>query len=74
MKTNVFIEIDKEKLSGMPVFVGTRVPVKNLFDSLEEGESLNEFLDQYPTVSREQVVGVLEASKETLLADYEAAA
>lgn len=74
MQDRRFIEIDKEKLSGTPVFVGTRVPVKNLFDSLEEGESLHEFLDQYPTVSREQVVGVLEASKETLLADYEAAA
>ncbi|MGH9897833.1 MAG: DUF433 domain-containing protein [Pyrinomonadaceae bacterium] len=74
MKTDEFIEIDKEKLSGMPVFIGTRVPVRNLFDSLEEGDDLDEFLDQYPTVTREQVVGVLEASKETLLADYEAAA
>lgn len=71
---NNFIESDKEKLSGIPVFKGTRVPVKNLFDSLEEGESLDEFLDQFPTVTREQVVGVLEASKETLLADYETAA
>jgi uncharacterized protein (DUF433 family) len=71
---NNFIESDKEKLSGTPVFKGTRVPVKNLFDSLEEGESLDEFLDQFPTVTREQVVGVLEASKETLLADYETAA
>jgi uncharacterized protein (DUF433 family) len=71
---NNYIESDREKLSGTPVFKGTWVPVKNLFDSLEEGEILDEFLDQFPTVTREQVVGVLEASKETLLADYETAA
>jgi uncharacterized protein (DUF433 family) len=54
-----------EKLSDTPVFVGTRVPVKNLFDCLEGGESLEEFLDQFPTVTREQALGVLEESKKS---------
>lgn len=73
MQKQKFIETDEEKLSGTPVFVGTCVPVKNPFDSLEEGESLDEFLDQYPTVTRQQVIGVLEASKETSLANSEMA-
>jgi uncharacterized protein (DUF433 family) len=46
------------------------VPIQNLFDCLASGESLDEFLDQFPTVSREQALRVLEASKEKLLADY----
>jgi uncharacterized protein (DUF433 family) len=68
------VEIDSEKLSGTPVFRGTRVPIQNLFDSLETGESVEQFLEQYPTVSREQVLAVLEESKERLLVEYEAAA
>ncbi len=67
---NSIIEIDAEKLSGTPVFPGTRVPIQNLFDCLEAGESLDEFLDQFPTVTYEQAVRVLEASKEKLLASY----
>ncbi|HEY0547390.1 MAG TPA: DUF433 domain-containing protein [Pyrinomonadaceae bacterium] len=74
MKTTQLIERDPEKLGGTPVFFGTRVPIKNLFDCLEGGDSLDEFLDQFPTVTREQALGVLEASKETLLATYEVAA
>jgi uncharacterized protein (DUF433 family) len=54
-------------MSGTPVFSGTRVPIKHLFDYLEGGESLEEFLDQFPTVSREQAVAVLSASRESLL-------
>ena len=54
-------------MSGTPVFRGTRVPIQNLFDCLEEGESIDQFLDQFPTVNREQVNGVLELSKERLL-------
>ena len=74
-KTNHnLVEIDCEKLGGTPVFRGTRVPVHNLFDSLESGESVEQFLEQYPTVSREQVLAVLEESKERLLVGYEAAA
>ena len=74
MNTDDLIECDPEKLSGTPVFFGTRVPIKNLFDCLEAGESLDEFLDQFPTVTREQALRVLEASKERLLVAYEGAA
>lgn len=68
------IEVNPEKMSGTPVFRGTRVPIQNLFDCVEEGETIDEFLDQFPTVTREQVSGVLELSKERLLADSEVAA
>jgi uncharacterized protein (DUF433 family) len=59
------IEVDPEKLGGTPVFYGTRVPIKNLFDCLEEGESLDEFLDQFPTVTREQALAVLGPCKKS---------
>ena len=52
---------------GTPVFVGTRVPLQNLIDSLEGGESIEDFLSGFPTVKREQVVAVIEASKLTML-------
>ena len=55
-------------MSGTPCFVGTRVPVKSLFDYLESGDSLDEFLEQFPTVSREAAVNVLEESRLALLA------
>lgn len=71
---NQFIESDAEKLSGTPVFCGTRVPVKNLFDYLEAGDSLDEFLDDFPTVTHAQAIGVLELYKVKLLQDYEVAA
>ena len=54
-------------MSGTPVFRGTRVPIQNLFDCIEEGETIDQFLEQFPTVTREQVNGVLELSKERLL-------
>jgi uncharacterized protein (DUF433 family) len=57
------IESDAEKLGGTPVFSGTRVPVKNLFDYLEAGDNLEVFLDDFPTVSREQVARVLKLPK-----------
>jgi uncharacterized protein (DUF433 family) len=60
------IHSDPEILSGTPVFVGTRVPLKNLIDYLEGGHSLDEFLDDFPSVSREQVVTVLEEALEAL--------
>ncbi len=47
-------------MSGTAVFRGTRVPIQNLFDCLEEGETIDQFLDQFPTVTRDQVNGVLE--------------
>ncbi len=59
MKNDV-IEINLEKVSGTPVFAGTRVPIKNLIDYLEGGESLGDFLEGFPLVSREQAVAVLE--------------
>ena len=58
---------DPEILSGMPVFAGTRVPAKNLLDYLEHGRSIQEFLDDFPTVHREQVIAALEEAKELLL-------
>ncbi|HEY0404119.1 MAG TPA: DUF433 domain-containing protein [Pyrinomonadaceae bacterium] len=61
------IEVDREKLGGTPVFYGTRVPVQNLFDCLETGESPDQFLEQFPTVAREQALAVLEELKERLL-------
>jgi uncharacterized protein (DUF433 family) len=68
------VEIDPEKLGGTPVFYGTRVPIQNLFDCLEGSESLDQFLDQFPSVTREQALAVLEESKERLLVSYESAA
>lgn len=58
---------DPEILSGMPVFAGTRVPAKNLIDYLAHGRSLEEFLDDFPTVRREQVIAALEEVKELLV-------
>ncbi|MGH9441793.1 MAG: DUF433 domain-containing protein [Thermoanaerobaculia bacterium] len=55
-------------LGGVPVFRGTRVPVKNLIDYLEAGETLDQFLDGFPTVSREQAVAALEIARESLAA------
>ncbi len=57
-----------EILSGTPVFAGTRVPVKNLTDALEGGSTLDEFLDDFPSVKREQVVAFLEEARELLTA------
>jgi uncharacterized protein (DUF433 family) len=57
-----------EILSGTPVFAGTRVPVKNLTDYLEHGESIDEFLDDFPSVSREQVIQFLEEARAKLTA------
>lgn len=74
MKENEYIEVDPEKLGGTPVFRGTRVPIKNLFDYLEGGDDLETFLDDFPTVERDQVLGVLELFKVKLLAEYEVAA
>jgi len=60
------ISIDPEVMSGTPVFAGTRVPIKNLFDYIEGGEDLAEFLDDFPSVSKEAAVAVLEMAKRTL--------
>jgi uncharacterized protein (DUF433 family) len=59
------INIDKEILGGTPVFNGTRVPIKNLFDYLETGETMDEFLDDFPSVKREQIIKLLEFSEQS---------
>ncbi len=54
-------------MGGTPVFVGTRVPLQNLIDALEGGESIKDFLDGFPSVKREQVIAVIEAAKAKIL-------
>jgi len=62
------VHSDPDILGGTPVFVGTRVPVRTLLVYLEKGETLEEFLDNFPTVSREQAVAFLEEAGRALLA------
>ena len=64
--TSVIIR-DPEILSGIPVFAGTRVPAQNLIDYLAHGRSVDEFLDDFPTVRREQIIAALEEAKELLI-------
>lgn len=65
--TNQVIQSNPEILGGTPVFSGTRVPVQNLIDYLEAGETLDTFLDAFPSVSREQAIAVLELAREVLV-------
>lgn len=74
MKAEELIEVDPEKMGGTPVFFGTRVPIQNLFDCLEGGESLDEFLEQFPTVTREQAQAAINLLGRKLIEDYEIAA
>ena len=67
------VHSDPEILGGTPVFVGTRVPFRNLIDYLERNHSLEDFLDAFPTVSREQAVAALEAAHEAVSARARAA-
>jgi uncharacterized protein (DUF433 family) len=60
------VHTDPEIMSGEPVFVGTRVPVYNLFDYLEAGDSLDKFLASFPSVSREQAIAALELAREAV--------
>jgi len=60
------INIDPETMGGTPVFTGTRVPIQTLFDYIEGGDDLNEILDDYPSVSREAAIQVLQMAKKTL--------
>ena len=62
------VHSDPEILGGTPVFIGTRVPLRNLIDYLEHGHSLDEFVDAFPSVSREQAVAALEAAHEAMTA------
>ena len=61
------VHSDPDILGGTPVFVGTRVPVQSLFDYLKAGDTLDEFLRQFPSVSREQAIEALEFARRTLL-------
>ena len=70
-KYDEFIEANSQKLGGTPVFRGTRVPIKNLFDYLEGGDNIVTFLDDFPTVSREQVIGLLGLLRVVILSEYE---
>ena len=65
----LIVHRDPEILGGTPVFVGTRVPVKILFDYLEASDSLEVFLDEYPSVTREQAVAALELAREVIAPD-----
>jgi uncharacterized protein (DUF433 family) len=62
------VHSDPEILSGTSVFVGTRVPVQSLFDYIEGGDTLDEFLRQFPSVNRDQAITALELARDTLLA------
>jgi uncharacterized protein (DUF433 family) len=62
------VHIDREIMSGTPVFVGTRVPFQTLIDYLEGGQPLSEFLDDFPSVSKELAIAALEQAKDALLA------
>ena len=67
MKENEVIHSDPEILGGTPVFRGTRVPIRSLFDPLEGGDSIDDFLAGFPSVRRDQVIALLEISQERVL-------
>lgn len=66
-ESSQLITKSKDILGGTPVFAGTRVPIQTMFDYLEAGDSLNDFLDDFPTVSREHAIKVLELLKEAAI-------
>ena len=65
--TTMVVHSDPDILGGTPVFIGTRVPFRNLIDYLERNHRLDDFLDSFPTVSREQAVAALEAAHEAVI-------
>ncbi|HEY6139232.1 MAG TPA: DUF433 domain-containing protein [Thermoanaerobaculia bacterium] len=68
MRPREVVHSDPEIMGGEPVFVGTRVPFKTLFEHLEDGATLEEFLRSFPTVDREQAVAALEIAREAVIA------
>ena len=70
---NPLVTRSDEVMSGAVVFAGTRVPVQTLLDYLEEGDTLNQFLEDFPTVSREHAVALLELAKESVFAHADSA-
>jgi uncharacterized protein (DUF433 family) len=73
LSTNDIIWSDPERLSGTPCFRGTRVPVQALFDYLEGGDTLEQFLDDFPGVTREQVLSVVKIASQTFFRDITSA-
>ena len=73
MKKSSVVHSDPDLLGGTPVFVGTRVPLQALIDYLEGSHSLAEFLDDFPTVTRDLTIAALEQAKAHLIADARAA-
>jgi uncharacterized protein (DUF433 family) len=67
LKDSPIISVSPEIMGGTPVFTGTRVPVQTLLDYLKAGESINDFLDGFPTVTREQVIALLEEAGKQLV-------
>ena len=68
MKSKAIVSVDPEIMSGTPCFAGTRVPARTLMDYLEGGDSLDDFLEDFPTVSRKLAIAFLEAASERMLA------
>jgi uncharacterized protein (DUF433 family) len=67
LKDSLIINASPEIMGGTPVFAGTRVPVQTLLDYLKAGESIDDFLDGFPTVTREQVIALLEEAEKQLI-------
>ena len=67
LKNSLIISVSPSVMSGTPVFAGTRVPIQTLFDYLKAGESIDDFLDGFPTVTREQVITLLEEAGSQLV-------
>lgn len=63
------VSINPEIMSGTPVFAGTRVPIQNFFDYLENGEDLDEFLDDFPSVTKQAALAVLEMAKTSITSE-----
>ncbi len=63
------INIDPETMGGTPVFIGSRIPIQTLFDYIEGGGGLNEFLEDYPTITKELALEVLEMAKKSLTSE-----
>ncbi len=68
VKKRKIISVDPEVMGGTPCFAGTRVPVQTLLDYLQAGDSIDDFLEGFPTVKREQVIAFMEEAKDSLLA------
>jgi uncharacterized protein (DUF433 family) len=69
MSPKSVVSIDDEVLGETPVFVGTRVPIQSLFDYLEGGETLDEFLRQFPSVSKEQAKSAIELARDSIISN-----